>query len=836
MAQNARLGELAGGLITSITGKSKSDSAFQRLKDHAVKGLKDHSHARTNQFEIKERFNGLVEKFAVLNRDDLAEALQTRLDELPSKSRWLPEQLSLLSELSDRPVEHTNLSDVEGTPSLEPAPPPLTWEEIITDEPLDDDGIWDDVERGYHSSGDERPVDDEASSQPTSSTDATSVGEEDLAALARLHVVLTQHSVLDDEIVGDQTVSELVLIRETLMMLHGLPTAMYRLEQGTGVITTQKVALATSTDRTMCSVLDRLASIGTRLNYLRGWTRTAEKAAYIQSVQASVQDLLSALGYAFGELEKRFTNPLDNTVVSTIDVCTDVEALTRPLLHLHEIILRTDDHRNTPDLPFVLLDTLYDEASIAQASMDERVFTTLATVLLAGLRTYLKPVKQWMHSGALPGGSDDTFFVLEAHADCALSNVWHERFALRTLGNGRPSTPAFIHPWVDRAFALGKTRAFLQLLDSTSEASTPDQDRMSAIAVLDASSLQAHSLLPFSQCLDDSLDQWMRDSGMDSTSLVRSKLFDDHRLSCTLHGLEYLFFARNGSLFQDFADALFDRIARSRETWKDQFMLTELAQSTIGSATGVDTDSVVVRITGASEKAVARSLVREMESLELQYVLPWLVQNITRSATLPTHSAVFVLLLQISRTECLLKPELFALRALDTNSKHLSANITLMMKLRWRLAWFVETLHTHTTNTASAIHQTMKAGIEAADGIDSMASVWAQYEKQLPVALLLAPNLSPIKDAVVDVLELCERFAKVWKQTTRDRIKVGSQGSSSPAPAFTRDSIDSLDPIPLLNELDRSISFIRAGLRGVARAGGVTALETLAEKLEWHGG
>ncbi|KAK5120823.1 hypothetical protein LTR85_005890 [Meristemomyces frigidus] len=848
MAHNARLGELADGIVTSITGKTKDDNVFLSLKDRATKGCKDHSHARTNQFEIRDKLNGVVEKFAVLNRDDLAEALQARLDELPTKSRWLPEILSLLLELSDHPVERTDLEEIGGFPRPETPPSQLTWEKILADEPLEDDGIWDDVERGYHSSGDDATVEGEEGSEPTNSTDATSVGEDDLYALARLHVIKPDQSILEDihatrqqmkmagtESADSKHVSELVLVRESFMMLRGLPNNVYDLDSGTGRVTKRRLGLATAARYTLDDVLHRFAEMGTRLNYLRAWTRTATSAAVIQSVQASLQTLLSTFASELGELDRRFVNPCKETVVSMINVHMVVEVMAAPLLHLYNIVGRTEDQRSNEGSGFALLDALYAEACIAQVSGGQHVFAAFTEVLMAGLRTYLKPAKAWMETGTLPSKGEHDFFVAEADADCEPSNVWRDRFALRALDDGRSSAPAFMHAYTEKAFALGKARAFLQLLDPSYEPLTSYEGCATSAALLNISEPHSQSLLPFEQLLDDALGQWMQHTGMDCTALVCSKLLHEHGLTRILTSLEYVFFAKDGSLFPIFAESLFDRIKCSRTSWQDRFMLTELAQSTLGSAPGVDFDSVTIHTACETDKgSVARPTIRELERLELNYVLPWPIQNITRAATLPNHSAAFVLILQVYYAKCLLRSELFALRTLDTKSKDLPPQTTAMMKLRWRLTWFVETIHSHTTETARAIHQAMKAGMEAADGIDSMAGIWAEYEKRLPVALLLAKNLAPIKDAIVGVLELCERSAQLWKNLLSDPDDAGSQSSSSAVSTVPEDA--SLGPSPLLEEFDRSLSFIKAGLRGVGRARGETALGSLAERLDWHGG
>ena len=76
----------------------------------------------------------------------------------------------------------------------------------------------------------------------------------------------------------------------------------------------------------------------------------------------------------------------------------------------------------------------------------------------------------------------------------------------------------------------------------------------------------------------------------------------------------------------------------------------------------------------------------------------------------------------------------------------------------------------------------------------------------------------------MSVLELCERSGEVWKQ------------SAMTSTTDNAASVDAFDATPLMEEFNRALSFVKAGLRGVSRAGGETLLEKLAERLEWHGG
>ena len=279
MAHAAKLNQLAGGLVTSTTGKPNDSTNFGRLHDRALKGLKNTSHARTNQFEIQSKISGLIEKFTILNRGDLAEGLQTRLDELPSKSKWLPEILSLLLELSDRPLEKTRMEDVEAASKIEEEQPTLTWQDIIAEDPLDEPGIWDDVERGYHSSDDDFTDDEDGSGDDTQATSFI----EDPVALAESFVVQVDDGALNQVrdcrenlavISTGSALSELTLIREALSMLHGLPTSVFDNDIGTGHVTVaSNIKLDTASGSVLNDILHQLAATGSTLNALRLWTK-----------------------------------------------------------------------------------------------------------------------------------------------------------------------------------------------------------------------------------------------------------------------------------------------------------------------------------------------------------------------------------------------------------------------------------------------------------------------------------------------------------------------------------------------------------------------------------
>jgi gamma-tubulin complex component 5 len=279
--------------------------------------------------------------------------------------------------------------------------------------------------------------------------------------------------------------------------------------------------------------------------------------------------------------------------------------------------------------------------------------------------------------------------------------------------------------------------------------------------------------------------------------------------------LPNVFFGADGSL-STFNEALFARIRHTGNAGFDSFMLTELAHVTICSALHTDPHALRLINTGHGSD-VASSVVRRLRQLTLKYAIAWPVQNITRTDDLASHAVVFSFLLQVQYCKQLLSPHLLDLRPFQHLTQKINGHVRATLSLRSRLLSFLAILHDHVTCTAKALHSNMLAAMKAAADIDEMAAAWSTYETQLQMGLLVAPRLSPIRDAVTGILELCERFATAWES-----LLAGRQ----------TDNLTS----NMERELEKSTAFVIAGVRGVSRAGGQLALESFAERLAWSRG
>ena len=812
MAHAAKISELTDALIQSVAGIRSQHASYRRMREQAAKTFRNTTHSRTNQFDVQSKLNGLVEKFAVLNREDLSDALQARLEEIPANSKWMPEILSLLLQLSDRPLEKTKIEDVEAlTKSSEDEQPGLTWDDLIAERALDEPGLWDDVERGYHSSGDEANVDDEAESVDTTSTKATS-HEDDTIALARLHIVQPDDSALEDyESVRDpeplSRVSELTLIRDTLSMLRGLPTNLFLIEASGSVSTQPNMYIETAARSTIHNLILDLSETGTALNALRQWAVKPEAEPYLQSCQAATSTILLDFDRELSSIERRYVAPKQDQIVSLINVRSEVGAAAKSLLRLSRIVTSASD--SVTSSPFALLDTLNTEISIAEMSGDEKLFSALAQVCLAGLRTYLRPISMWIQSGIVES-DNATSMIRVANPDCDPGNLWYERYALRTLPNGDICAPRALHGFAQRIFAIGKGQAFLQAVNGFDDQNSAAEHMMHSINSL-SDSVGETQLLPFSQLLDEALEAWITETSNDSRAVLQDSLLHKYGVLHTVDRLQDLFCSRDGVLFQTFANTVYWRIDRQQRTWKHNFLLSELASSILASSKDSEAECLTVQVKEAS----SQSSICQIGAIRLQTMFSWPVQNITRSRTSATHSDTFALLLQTYRAKYLLRSHVLDLKTFAPDPKPTTRSVCRALALRQRLLFFVDVMHNHIATTTQVLHSSLRQELKGAADIDAMTDAWAAHIKAMDTVLLLAQKFKPIRETITNCFELCERFASLW----------GNAGQSG-------NDINNGFAV-MQEELDRSISFITAGVRSVGRASGSRMLEELAERLDW---
>ncbi|KAK7545129.1 Spc98 family-domain-containing protein [Phyllosticta citribraziliensis] len=776
MAHSATINNTGADLFVNIAGSSQGNTRkFKRSRDAFLRGLRSQQWQRVNQFDVQASCEGLVEKFFVLNRQDLAEALSDRLKELSKRSsRWIPEILTLLLHLQGDPVNQSRVEDLEKLKPPEP-PPPLTWADIIADDPLDEEGLWDDVDYTRSSDDELLPEPKQHKSRRREITPASSLDEDDWIAAAQACVVVPDSQPLQQVTDGQfwrqehelsrtldrVTVTELQAVRETLFMLAGLPTSLYQSDSSKKIGCNVNYSVSHVMASTWGHQLQEFAEFGTGLSQLRLWTKEAQSVALVQTFRAAVLEEIRSFEKFLSELQATF---LDSAAVavSIADVLSRVRPQASLRLRLKDLIQNASQKVQTT--PFVLLEALYDEVNLAQMTGEADVFNFLGRIFFACLKTYLKPIRRWMAEGEL-GTDDQIFFVGTADKSSEAASLWHDQYVLRQDGQGRLHAPSFLHPAARKIFNSGKSVVFLREMGKYERAVSTGQEepRLDLETVCRSGvAIHNHSAMPlvsFSELFNSAFEKWIRSKYTFASSVLREQLFTNCGLWTSLDALKHVYFSKDGTLLQAFADALFDKIDRNRDGWNDRYLLTEIARSVFGSVASVSPEKLGVRTAATKD---SRRSVKALASISIDYFLPWSITNVIQRSSLPVYQRISTLLLQTYRARHILRSASLSI-SLSSTDRNREARLRTL--LRHRLLWFADTLHAYTTTTAIASSTTaLRSALVTADDIDAMAALHAAFVADVERRCLLAPALQPIADAVVELLDMAVRFVDLSRE------------------------------------------------------------------------
>ena len=606
MAQNARISALTDELINSILlfDPTTNKQAYRHAKEIASRGLRGHQYARTNQFDVSASFAGLDEKFRIKGRDDLADALQTRLQKLESvTTKFKPDVLSLLLQLADRPLENTQ---VEALELLRPpaAPEPLTWSEILQDDPYSDEEIWKDVDYGGDSSADEKTPKkrDKVDKSPPTSVDEDDTCDPNSCAVSTDDGLVKQLQTTQfwrdtpDEDSAKVQITELQAVRETLFMLAGLRTSLYQIEeQQYSIRINSMYRLGHVLPGTTDHLLSQFTTIGKEILRLRKWTQKAVATPLMQTFDAAVRKRILSYDKSLSILQQRYLLPPAPISVSLLELSHDVDILSAPILRLAQIVSDVE-----PQLlvnPFSHLEALFEEATLAQMTLQKEFFEYMSTMFFECLQTYLRPIRQWMEAGELTL-DDETFFVFVSDANGDAASMWHDRYVLRRDGHGHLRSPTFLQPAATKIFNTGKSVVFLnELRIRNSTLQIPRiEPRLDHETVCGMNSEMP--LSPFQDLFEAAFDAWIRSKYSIASTILRHYIFETGGLMRTLASFDVLYFGKHGAVFENFATAIFERMDAGRRGWNDRYVLTELAQGIFSSVLpSSDLERVVVRST-----------------------------------------------------------------------------------------------------------------------------------------------------------------------------------------------------------------------------------------------
>jgi gamma-tubulin complex component 5 len=840
------------------------------------RALRPGPHGRVDQFAVARQLDGLQEKFEVVDRPELADALRTRLSELENyPNAWHPEILSLLLQLSDRP---SLLSRIENLPKREALPAdddgPLSWSNLDVNphSAFEDENIWEEVDFAAGSSDDDfssiaseisaprdlSNLDGGIEAEYVIPDDVFVPADDDrdlLVSIRKGQFWRSENKALvpRGKELASQIITELQLARETIFMLQGLPTSIFwHLDED--VVMDRSYTLKHSSSQALSSLLQSFMEIGTQIDSLRRFTKSPQVIPYMQTFCRGIEERLLEFDRKLSQNQVNYLSA--GCMVSLLQLLNDVRQYSCHLQLLSDLISRLK--RGSEAQPMRCLDLLYDLVCMREALGDES--ETLSALFFSCLKTYTTSISRWMETGHLDS-QDNTFFVQKHAENRDLKTIWHDWYTLDDID--RPQNiPKFLKAGIRKIFITGKSMVFLRHLNALPDISERPQN--GALMLQDSQSTGSFLPHPFSSLVESAFDRLVDSHHSSSAGLLRKELDEQCGLWTSLDALQHVYLGSDLSILGTIDTKIFELMDRGR-SWDDKFLLMEVTRSAFSVMPTIDPSRLIVRSAGCStydHQSPNRS-VRILESISIDYVLPWPVANIITPDAMATYQRISTFLLQIRRSKyAIVKQRAREARRAGGDGK----DNKLVHALHHNLLWFLDSLYSHLTYFVIATsNQYFHLALSNAEDVDAMIAVHQSYTASLEEQCLLSKNLSPIHEAIINLLDLSINFADL--QT----VHAAEEGPADPDNTINLDALrpsrvaeddsdsdwdedknefdheqtltisfrDSPYDQQMRNvklQFDHLASFVADGLKGVARADGMPSWNILADRLEWQKG
>ena len=432
----------------------------------------------------------MEERCRILNNDELADALCQNYEVLESwQSKWRFEAISFLLQLADAPFERTRIEDLDSI-KKPLSPPPLTWREILDDDPFEhDQDIWKTIDYGAATSDEEgsslgEDVQEQSSillDSPGSSLEESPVirkPTEDEPDVQGLRKFINARDLYHEQLTSERPhLTEKQLLRETIFMLSGLPTGVYTESPRGDLKVAVKCVVQDLPEETIEDLLFTFCKIGTRVATIRRWTTLKKSVPLLQTLQFSLSKKLQQYQFRLSRIEQRIIDS-ELPANTLLTLSSDIQSISKHLLLLEAILPSEDEDRH-----FSILETLYELICSMQSLGDADAYAYVAETFFECFSTYLKPLKAWMLEGSLDG-DDEVFFVKRSSDALPLSLLWSEQFCILHEPNGTLFAPNFLHLSVQKIFVAGKSISFLDALGENGLVNTDRSDSALDFGVL----------------------------------------------------------------------------------------------------------------------------------------------------------------------------------------------------------------------------------------------------------------------------------------------------------------------------------------------------------------
>ncbi|KAI0398192.1 Spc98 family-domain-containing protein [Xylariaceae sp. FL0594] len=863
MAFAAQLGSLTDELIEVIASSSAQIDASRLhvLRESSLRKLRHHNFLRTNQFEVYAALDGYEERFRVVNREGLADALRDRLDALAqSSNRWTPDVLHLLLQLADQPVQKAKLSDLQRLKEPEvDQEPELKWRDIAREDGWNQDReLWRNVDFGGYSSDENSNHADNVSDASTQSDDTSPSSTE--SRLRRQPIDYTDHvesDVKPEDIRNSQdwrrrrkadqrrakrvVISEIQLVREILFMLGRRRNNLFDSEGNP----LSHIQLSQVSWQGFESVLLAAKNASQKLNILQKYVERRQEVPLLQKLQETIEDRLRSFDDVLARFQTNLVDLHRDVIVSVLKLLDDIEPHLHPLRCLADVIRQLDESEDVH--PFRYLELLYDSACTLQLGGDDSTYRFIGELFFQCFELYLRPIRFWMDDGELIE-NDETFFVSSSPTKVPWSRIWTDQFQLKKKPGGGLYAPSFLQAAASKIFTTGKSVVVLKMLGkhSATERKKPESATRVEFAAVS-------NLTPFPEIFTNMFDQWMQSKHHAASATLKRTLFENSNLLSDLDVLQHIYLMCDGSRSDHFSNALFNNIDLLNTSWYDRFNLTEVAREAFEGL--IEPHRLTVSISRDNRiphvRDVRRTVRQGLPSMLISYQLPWLSRIVLSDDSLENYQLVFTFLLQLRRaSKVLIKHRLIAER-----TGHATDEQEVYYGLRSKLLWFCNILQSYlSTLVLGPLVSDFRRKIQHDEDVDQILQSHSVFVKRMRDAACLGGKLDPIRQAILDVFDLAIRLqdarraqhergdagpktgpGRNMKQSQEEEDSLLSEHQD--AGSITQDA--EMDFQQVLGEIqtgyDRHLKFICGGLRGVARASGsdvASKWDILAEMLE----
>lgn len=822
MASTTTMNTYSDELARSIILTTAAPARVRKHVERFNRMLKSHAYARTNQFEVEYKLDGLEEKFHVLNRQDIADALHKRRSELlTQQQRWTPDILDLLLHLSHQPLNNTRIENLEDRHSLSVVPATLKWADIDDQDSIDHSSrLW--RQPNFSDSG----SDDEAGSQSSVATSPPPQKSADIpearASLRSFMMPASEADVSclvqnsrdphDPEKLPAKSITEAQLVREVLFFAQGLPSSVF--QQVSGRLTVkQPFQRSHLSSASLESALSSIVSTNQAVRTLKQWSNPFPHVGFMQVL---TDNLNKVLGEFLGEMTRLESHHLrtisQGGVVSFLRTIDDIRSRSSTILAIEKYINDISDGDAIGHI-----DLLYEHTCGLEQLGSSEGFKALMETFIPAAASYSTQLDLWMHTGVLPE-SPSIFFVQRSHDQTDKARLWESWYTLSEKGSDR--LPGLLQSLRQTIFQCGKTMAFVNLLG----ADVPTAQAFLSVSDIIRSSIDSSgtSLTPFAASLSAGLERCVVSQLQQATKILQKTLEMKCDFAQTLNGISNLYLA-SSPLATDALDLrLFSHLDRCQPTWNDRFLISDLLSEQFAD---LDTDRIVVHSEPTSPPILpsARRSVDVLANIAFDYLLPWPVANIMLPETLASYRRVSLLLMQIRRAKYALERRAYLRISLLFAKTATTDSLRQIQSLHTTLLIFTTTLYGHLTSCVIApltfnLHSILLPTSNSSSApptftVDDLISHHQNYLRNLEVSCLTTKNLKVLKDTLIALLDLCLDFAFMLSD-------------AFPGPA----SIEEADE-NMLKGLEQKIERIRAkfgkgvdllvaGLRGVARSSG----------------